>query len=300
MRAVIFGASGLLGRSMMTAFADTAVTGTGHSRAGAGLVPLDATSADDVDRLFDRMRPHVVVNCVGERRPEAWAAEPERARGRNVDAARLIALGAAARGARLIHISSDYVFDGTDAPYKPSDIPNPSTPYGRWKLEAEVAVRAACPDTAILRLPVLYGLAEYAAETNLTQIAAAVATGADVELDDVCLRYPTHAQEAAEVCRRLAGVLLEGQRLGSVNHWGAQEAFTKYQLAVLITRAFGLPIGRLRAGAADAAAGGRPVDCRLDCDDLPAALGWPVRRDFRADLPHVVAPWLHANRPAST
>ncbi|MEU6928927.1 SDR family oxidoreductase [Streptomyces sp. NPDC046374] len=300
MRAVIFGASGLLGRSVLRAFGGTAVTGTGHSRTGAGLIPVDATSADDVDKLLDRMRPHVVVNCVGERRPEAWAAKPEQARGRNVDAARLIATGAAERGARLIHVSSDYVFDGTQAPYRPDDAPNPLTPYGRWKLEAEAAVRTACPNSAILRLPVLYGPTVDAAETNLTQIAAALATGADVELDDVCVRYPTHADEAADVCRRLAGVLLDGQRLGSLNHWGGQEAFTKYEMAVLITRAFGLPIGRLRAGAKDAAAGGRPIDCRLDCDDLPAALGWPARRSFRAELPNVVAPWLRPGRPAST
>ncbi|MFJ3519857.1 dTDP-4-dehydrorhamnose reductase family protein [Streptomyces sp. NPDC090131] len=301
-RAVIFGASGLLGRRAMRAFDDVSVTGTVFSRTGAGLVPVDATSADDVRGVLDRLRPDVVVNCVGERRPEVWASAPERAQRRNVEAARLIAEGARRHGARLVHVSSDYVFDGAAPPYRPNSVPNPLNAYGRWKLHAEEAVRAACPDAAILRLPVLYGPAEYAAETNLTQIGAQMSAGECIELDDVCVRYPTHADEAAEVCRRLAGALLQGQRLGSVNHWSAHEGFTKYQMAVLIARRFGLPAGRIRAGAADATSGDRPVDCRLDRDNLPAVFSWPpVRhRSFRAGFPPVVEPWLLATRPATS
>ncbi|MFD3909975.1 dTDP-4-dehydrorhamnose reductase family protein [Streptomyces sp. NPDC058603] len=296
MRAVIFGASGLLGRSVVRAFDDMSVTGTGFSRTVPGLVTLDATSADSIERLLGRDQPDVVVNCVGERRPEVWAGTPAQARGRNIDAARLIAEGARRCGARLLHISSDYVFDGTAAPYRPDSLPNPLNAYGRWKLLAERAVRAACPDAAILRLPVLYGHAQFAAETNLTEIARQVGAGARVELDDVCVRYPTHADEAAEVCRRLAGALLRGQRLGSVAHWSAEQGFTKYQMAVLIAHRFGLSADHIRAGEADAASGERPVDCRLDCQDLPEALG-PVRRLFSTEFPPAVEPWLFPAGP---
>lgn len=174
MRAVIFGASGLLGRSMMRAFDDMTVTGTGFSRTASALVTVDATSADAITRLLDRARPDVVVNCVGERRPAVWTGSPDRARAGNVDAARLIAEGAHQSGARLVHISSDYVFDGIAPPYRPGSLPNPLNAYGRWKLLAEHAVRAACLDAAILRLPVLYGPAQFAAETNLTEIARQV------------------------------------------------------------------------------------------------------------------------------
>ncbi|MFF5491520.1 dTDP-4-dehydrorhamnose reductase family protein [Streptomyces virginiae] len=297
MRAVIFGASGLLGRRMVRAFGDMTVTGTGFSRTAGALVAVDATSADAIARLLGRERPDIVVNCVGERRPAVWAGEPDRARAGNVDAARLIAKGARRCGARLVHISSDYVFDGMAPPYQPDSLPNPLNAYGRWKLTAEHAVRAACPDAAILRLPVLYGPVRFAAETNLTEIAHQVAAGAPVQLDDVCVRYPTHADEAAEVCRRLAEVLVKGKHLGSVAHWSAEQGLTKYQMAHLIARRFDLPAGHLRAGEADAAAGDRPVDARLDCHDLLAALG-PVRhRLFDIEFPAVVEPWLTPAAP---
>ncbi|MGA5578381.1 dTDP-4-dehydrorhamnose reductase family protein [Streptomyces koyangensis] len=299
MRAVIFGASGLLGRSVMRAFGDMTVTGTAFSRTASALVAVDATSADAIARLLGRVRPDVVVNCVGERRPAVWAGAPERARAGNVDAARLIAEGARRCGARLVHISSDYVFDGTAPPYRPDSLPNPLNAYGRWKLLAEHAVRGACPDAAILRLPVLYGPVRFAAETNLTEIARQVAAGAPVELDDVCVRYPTHADEAAEVCRQLAGALLQGQRLGSVAHWSAEQGLTKYRMALLIARRFHLPADQVRAGDADAASGDRPVDCRLDCQDLPAALGPVRRRLFDIEFPPVVEPWLTASGPAA-
>jgi dTDP-4-dehydrorhamnose reductase len=291
MRAVIFGASGLLGRSVMGAFADVTATGTGFSRTAGGLVAVDATSADAIARLLGREGPDVLVNCVGERRPAVWAGAPDRARATNVEAARLIAEGARRCGAHLVHISSDYVFDGTAPPYRPDSLPNPLNAYGRWKLLAEHAVRGACPDAAILRLPVLYGPVRFAAETNLTEIARQVGAGAPVELDDVCVRYPTHADEAAEVCRRLAGALLQGQRAGSVAHWSAEQGLTKYQMGLLIARRFGLPADHVRAGDTDAASGDRPADCRLDCSGLPAALG-PVRRLFDIEFPPVVEPWL--------
>ncbi|MFE2943344.1 dTDP-4-dehydrorhamnose reductase family protein [Streptomyces sp. NPDC059255] len=297
MRAVIFGASGLLGRSVLHAFGDVAVTGTGLSRTAGGLVRVDATSAAGVGRLLGRDGPDVVVNCVGERRPDVWAASPGDARGRNVEAARLIAEGAARCGARLLHLSSDYVFDGTAAPYRPGSLPNPLNAYGRWKLRAEQAVRAACPGAVILRLPVLYGPVQFAGETNLTEIARRLGAGGPVELDDVCVRYPTHVDEAAEVCRRLAGALVEGRRLGPVVHWSAEQGFTKYRMGVLIARRFGLS-ARIRAGATDAA-GERPVDCRLDCQGLPEVLGPVRRRLFSEEFPPVVEPWLLA-RPAAS
>ncbi|HEY8981121.1 MAG TPA: SDR family oxidoreductase [Streptomyces sp.] len=289
MRAVVFGASGLLGRSVMRAFDDMAVTGTGYSRTRGGLVDVDATSADDIARLLGRHRPDVVVNCVGERRPAVWADSPDRSRAINVDTARLIAKGTHSCGARLVHVSSDYVFDGTAPPYRPDSAPNPLNAYGRWKLLAEHAVREACPDAAILRLPLLYGPTRFSHESNLTQIARQVASGTPVELDDVCVRYPTHVDEAAEVCRRIAGALLQGQFLGSVAHWSAEQGLTKYRMALLIARRFGLPADHLSAGNAE---GDRPLDCRLDVQDLPEALRPARRRSFDIEFPPVVEPWL--------
>lgn len=103
------------------------------------------------------------------------------------------------------------------------------------------------------------------------------------------------------MCRRLAGALLHGQYLGSVEHWSAEQGLTKYRMAQLIARRFGLPAGHVRAGDADATSGDRPVDCRLDCQDPPAAPGPVRRRLFDIEFPPAVEPWLTpAARPASS
>ena len=85
-------------------------------------------------------QPHVIVHCAAERRPDVVENHPDTASQLNVDASGNLAKEAAAIGAFLIYISSDYVFDGTNPPYREEDIPNPLNLYGKTKLEGEKAV----------------------------------------------------------------------------------------------------------------------------------------------------------------
>ncbi|MFI9423316.1 dTDP-4-dehydrorhamnose reductase family protein [Streptomyces achromogenes] len=299
MRVLIFGASGLLGRAVMRAFADGHVTGTGFRRQRSGLIRVDATSRDAVWHALDQARPDVVVNCVGERHGRVRAEEPARAHELNVSVARLIAEATCAYGVRLLHISSDYVFDGIAPPYRPDSWCRPQGFYGRLKLLAEDMVRAVHPEAVILRLPMLYGPVEYAAESDITEIAQEVSCGRPVELDDACIRYPTHVDDAAQVCRRLATAQVQGRLVGTVHHWSAQHGFTNYQIGLRIARHFCLPAGHIKAGVRDLAGGDQPVDPRLDCTDLRAVLGWPPENDrtFANNFPHVVAPWVRSICP---
>ncbi|MFF5438789.1 dTDP-4-dehydrorhamnose reductase family protein [Streptomyces achromogenes] len=294
MRVLIFGASGLLGRAVMRAFADSHVTGTSFRRQRPGLIRVDATSRDTVWHALEQARPDVVVNCVGERHARVRAEEPARAHELNVSVAQFIAEATLAYGARLLHVSSDYVFDGIAPPYRPDSWCRPLGFYGRLKLLAEDTVRAVHPEVVILRLPVLYGPVEYAAESDITAIAQEVSSGRPVELDDACIRYPTHVDDAAQVCRRLATAQIQGRLVGTVHHWSAEHGFTNYQMGLLIARHFGFPPGHIKAGLEDLAGGDHPVDPRLDCSDLRTALGWRTEDDrtFANEVPHVVAPWV--------
>ncbi|MGW8700166.1 dTDP-4-dehydrorhamnose reductase family protein [Streptomyces eurythermus] len=299
MRVLIFGASGLLGRAVMRAFEYSNVTGTSFRRQRPGLITVDATSSTAVWRALDQTRPDVVVNCVGERHPGVWANAPAQAHDLNVEAARLTAEAARHHGAHLLHISNDYVFDGIAPPYRPSSRCRPLGFYGRLKLLAEDMVRTAYPDAAILRLPVLYGPVEYAGESSISEIAHEVSSGRPVELDDVCIRYPTHVDDAAQVCRRLATAQVQGRLVGTVHHWSAAQGFTKYQMGLLIARRFHFPPGHIKAGVGDLASGDQPVDPRLDCADLRIALGWPPENDrtFTDEILHVIAPWVRTACP---
>lgn len=83
----------------------------------------------------------MVVNCVAERRPDRVEQDEPHARRLNVDLVARLAEEAAHMGFRLVHISTDYVFDGSSPPYGPDAAPRPLNAYGRHKLEAEEAIR---------------------------------------------------------------------------------------------------------------------------------------------------------------
>lgn len=129
------------------------VIGTGHARAAStGLAPLDVTDAEALRACLDRTRPAVVVNCVAERRPDRVEREEGRARRLNVDLARALAEASATQGFHLVHVSTDYVFDGRSPPYAPDAAPHPLNAYGRHKLESEEAirnVRDSCHDLCV-------------------------------------------------------------------------------------------------------------------------------------------------------
>jgi dTDP-4-dehydrorhamnose reductase len=127
MATLIIGATGLLGRALHHRFAPHGALGTCHARARPGLLALDVRDPQAIDALLRHLRPDMVINAAGERRPAVWEREPGGTRAVNVDAAAEIARAATRVGAWLIHISTDYVFDGTAAPYTPTTDPAPST-----------------------------------------------------------------------------------------------------------------------------------------------------------------------------
>lgn len=152
---LVLGASGMLGRAVHKVLQQESaggityrVVGTGHSRAAdLGLESLDVTDAAALSSFLEGLAPAVVVNCVAERRPDRVERDEAHARRLNVELVERLAAFAATQGF-LVHISTDYVFDGTTPPYAPDDAPNPLNAYGRHKLEAEEAIRkvgGSCP-----------------------------------------------------------------------------------------------------------------------------------------------------------
>jgi S-adenosylmethionine synthetase len=116
----------------------------------------------------------------------------------NVTASASIARLVNDQGGALLHISSDYVFDGTKPPYKPNDEPNLLNEYGKSKLAAEQAVVQNYPSALILRLPVLYGNVESLDESSVTVLLKAVRDSSkQSKMSDYELRYPTDVADVA-------------------------------------------------------------------------------------------------------
>jgi dTDP-4-dehydrorhamnose reductase len=144
---LVLGASGMLGRAIHKALQGSspdqfAVVGTGHTRAAAlGLKPLDVTDAAALRACLAEARPALVISCVAERRPDRVELDEAHARRLNVELVERLAEDATQQGFHLVHISTDYVFDGTSPPYAPGATPNPLNAYGRHKLAAEEVLR---------------------------------------------------------------------------------------------------------------------------------------------------------------
>jgi dTDP-4-dehydrorhamnose reductase len=151
---LVTGANGMLGRELVGLLRDRDAAVTAVARAD-----LDITDPDAVRNAIAGARPQVVVNCAAWTAVDQAESQEEAALAVNGAGAANVAAACAVTGARLIHISTDYVFDGhAHEPYAENSPTAPATAYGRTKLAGEQAVRERLPDDAvILRTAWLYG-----------------------------------------------------------------------------------------------------------------------------------------------
>ncbi|KAK4204336.1 hypothetical protein QBC40DRAFT_273265 [Triangularia verruculosa] len=309
--AVVTGATGLLGRQVLKAFAnnDWTVKGTGLSRAdGTDLLKLDLANADELKKVLDHVKPQVVVHCAANRFPDKVDKDPEGTRALNVEAPRTLAQLCAERSILLIYISTDYVFPGKpgDAPYENNAEPAPTNLYGQTKLDGERAVlhefKMAGKEGlgVVLRVPVLYGSAKSNAESAVNvlmdSVLKAQQEGASISMDHWALRYPTNTEDIGRVCKDVAAKYLEASdrdSLPRILQFSSEDKYTKYEICQLFAEINGLPIDRIRPnteGNDPNASVQRPYDCHLSTKALKDLgidvstqdfVGW-WRREFRA------------------
>jgi dTDP-4-dehydrorhamnose reductase len=153
MKLLVTGAAGMLGREVVAA-----AQRLGHEVAAWDLPECDLTDAGATLAAIRRLEPRAVVNCAAYTNVDAAESDEATATLVNGDAAGNVARACAAAGARLVHVSTDYVFDGSKRePWIESDATSPLGAYGRSKLHGEDLVRAELPDHAIVRTAWLFG-----------------------------------------------------------------------------------------------------------------------------------------------
>jgi len=214
---------------------------------------------------------------VGELRPEvvihtAYLQSGERMVDVNVAGAGNVARAAASVGARLIHISTDFVFDGRRERrgYSEDDAAVPITDYGRAKLAGERAVADAAPDALIVRTSLIYG--RDTPGPHELMVLDALDGRRDVAFFSDELRCPIMAAE-------LAAALLElGRRpLSGTLHVAGADTVSRLEFARLVALFHGRDPASLRSALSSAARPRRPLNCALDCSRAAGLLTTRLR-----------------------
>jgi dTDP-4-dehydrorhamnose reductase len=193
MKVLVLGSLGQLGRALF------ATAPVGATLIGLDYQDIDIAESAQVAAAFATHQPDLVINCAAYTAVDKAESEPDLARRINADAAGIVAAEAARTGARCVHISTDFVFDGTaHRPYLPDAVPSPLSIYGATKADGEAAVRAACPDALIVRTAWVYtaGGGNFV-ETMLRLMAGAGENGGPVRVIADQVGTPTHAKSLA-------------------------------------------------------------------------------------------------------
>jgi dTDP-4-dehydrorhamnose reductase len=244
---LVTGGSGYLGSELLRRRPDA--IGTFFTTTAPGLA-LDVRDSAAVRRVFERERPRAVIHT----------AYRQGDRSTTLDGALAVAEAAAAVEARLVHLSTDVVFDGEkNGAYREEDEPRPITDYGRAKAEAERAVSAAHPSALIVRTSLLYG-APRPSRQEQTVIDAARGNSESVFFTDE-MRCPTHVGDLASALLELA----DHDRAG-VLHVAGADTLDRHEFACLLAAARGLDPRRLRRAEAAESGIVRPRNCALSSE----------------------------------
>ena len=184
-----------------------------------GRAALDICEARSIERALSGINPTVVINSAAYTAVDKAETDEERAFALNRDGARLLAEAAAKRGIPIIHISTDYVFDGRKYdPYVEDDATTPVTVFGRSKLEGEEAVRAANPKHVILRTSWIFSPG---GRNFVKTMLAQAAEQSRVRVVDDQRGSPTYAPHLVTVILELARRLSKPDAKGP---WGVYHA----------------------------------------------------------------------------
>ncbi len=236
MRLVVTGAGGGLGRALLD------VVPPHHDVVELSHADLDVGDHDAVMRTVPLLRPDAVVNCAAFTAVDANETDPDRAFRDNALGPQSLALAARTAGAILLHVSTDYVFDGTKgAAYDETDAPRPLSVYGRAKLAGERAVREVLPEHFVVRVGYVYG----GGGDYLSAQVARLAEGQDAAGLADRFGAPTYVRHLAE---RLVPLLLT-HRFGTY-HLGGPETASWHQVLERCRDLGGFP-GAVRAQAAE-------------------------------------------------
>lgn len=195
MRIIVTGSKGMLARDMIPVLKEN------HEVLEFSKELLDITDLSKIEKILGNEKPDVLINCAAYTAVDRAESESEKAYLLNAKGPEILAKACHKAGARLVHVSTDFVFDGkTPRPYKEDDKVNPIGVYGKSKLEGENAIRSSMENYVIVRTSWLYGQGGESFPEKILAKASAVES-LEVVFDQV--GSPTYAVDLARAVGRL-------------------------------------------------------------------------------------------------
>jgi len=246
-KVLLTGANGLLGQKLIQLIQDNPdykliATGRGENRnpetekGKYTYISLDITNREAVLDTLRTLKPDFIIHTAAMTNVDQCEQEKEGCWKNNVEAVEHLVEAAEENRAFLIHLSTDFIFDGIAGPYKEEASPNPISYYGESKLEAERVVKAAKTKWAIVRTVLVYGLAHDMSRSNIILwVKNSLEAAKNIQVVNDQWRTPTLAEDLALGCF----LIMQTQSEGIFNISG-KELLSPYQMAIMTADFFDL------------------------------------------------------------
>jgi dTDP-4-dehydrorhamnose reductase/beta-phosphoglucomutase-like phosphatase (HAD superfamily) len=266
MTVLVAGASGIVGREMCKLLKDNLVDfiGTYNTRPIQNGIKIDFLNESELENTLKNNAVTIVINSIVERFTDVCEKNWDKTVSANITIPDILSRVCNKLSIYLIHISTDYVFDGKNPPFSPFSNVNPLQNYGISKLISEKRITANTDKFTIIRVPVLYTESyEYLDETAVTTIAKKVMNQIEETTEDnVSIRRPVYIPD---LCRFILCIInMKRRHCGIIHFYNPFDKTTKYKMAQKISNYLGLshahikPIDSFGKGSAN-----RPLDTQL-------------------------------------
>lgn len=285
MRILVTGSNGLLGQKLVEALRSDAsveliATGRGPDRTpvplGNWYHTLDYTVKADVDRVLDATRPDVVIHGAAMTNVDACETDPDACHAQNIAATQNLVQAAKRNGSHFIFLSTDFIFDGLNGPYREENAPAPLSVYGQSKLDGErMVMEAGLAKWSIARTIIVFGVAPGLSRTNVILWAkGALEKGQPIKVVDDQWRMPTLAEDLADGCIRIAK-----QGASGVFHLSGPDGMSILELVQRVGVFFKLDTSVVTPVKSDTLGqpAKRPPKTGFVIDKARRALGWNPR-----------------------
>jgi dTDP-4-dehydrorhamnose reductase len=245
MRILITGANGLLGQKLIALLLKKGkitvlATSRGKSRI-LGLPEnayhtLDVTKKEEVLSGFRKLKPDVVIHTAAMTQVDDCELNPEDCKLANIEAVKNVVAGCKAINAYLVHLSTDFIFDGSKGPLTEDASPNPVNFYGKTKLAAEKVIIESGIRWAIARTVLVYGVVPGLSRSNIILwVKDSLENKKTIKVVDDQWRTPTLAEDLAEGCW-----LLAKDKVAGVFNISGKDMLTPYEMAQMVADYFHL------------------------------------------------------------